>query len=68
MQILNKPPHKIIDAGSRSSKFFDNYEPKLKQNSHGVIRKPRTKKLAKVLECSDFDFVNLIELCFKWDP
>lgn len=51
MQVLNKPPNKIIDAGSRSSKFFDNYEPKLKQNSHGAIRKPRTKKLSKVLEC-----------------
>jgi len=57
--------------------------PKLVPNSHGKVRKPGTKVLEDILECSDQSFVNFVEVsctfliatmfslsqrCLEWDP
>ena len=42
--------------------------PKLVPNSHGKMRKPGTKVLDDILECSDQSFVNFVERCLEWDP
>ena len=42
--------------------------PKLVANSQGKVRKPGTKVLEDILECSDNSFVNFVERCLEWDP
>ena len=39
--------------------------PKIVPNSHGKVRKPGTKVLDDVLECSDQSFVSFIEVSFS---
>ena len=38
--------------------------PKLVPNSRGKVRKPGTKVLDDILECSDQSFVNFVEVSF----
>jgi len=42
--------------------------PKMVPNSRGKVRKPGTKVLEDILECSDQSFVNFVERCLEWDP
>ena len=39
--------------------------PKLVPNSHGKVRKPGTKVLDDILECSDQSFVNFVEVSIQ---
>jgi hypothetical protein len=58
METLGPPPPELIDRGSRSHKFFDQYVPKNTPNSKGKYRAPRGKPLIKKLKnCEDRKFI-----------
>lgn len=61
METLGPPPIELIDRGSRSSKFFDQYQPKSIPNSKGKIRIPGSKPLSKRLKnCEDVKFIEFV--------
>lgn len=58
METLGPPPASFIERGSRSAKFFDNYQPKSIPNSKGKLRNPSSKPLIKKLKgCEDKKFL-----------
>jgi len=40
----------------------------LEPNSRGKIRYPSQKKLEDILRCSDENFLDFLNKCFKWEP
>ena len=69
MEICGAPPAHVLDAASRRKLFFDDeYQPALKPNSRGKLRRPLTKTLPGVLRCSDKSFLKFLAACFEWDP
>ena len=62
-EVCGIPPAELLSKGQRKTKFFNEYNmPKLVANSQGKIRKPGTKVLEDILECSDHSFVNFVEV------
>ena len=69
MEVCGIPAAEVLAKGQRKTKFFNESNmPKLVPNSHGKVRKPGTKVLDDILECSDQSFVNFVERCLEWDP
>ena len=63
MEVCGIPPPEVLAKGQRKTKFFNESNmPKLVPNSHGKVRKPGTKVLDDILECSDQSFVNFVEV------
>jgi dual specificity tyrosine-phosphorylation-regulated kinase 2/3/4 len=49
--------------------FFDeDYNPVIKVNSRGKLRKPASKDLQAMLKTTDPDFVDFLRGCFEWKP
>ena len=62
-EVCGIPSAELLSKGQRKTKFFNEYNmPKLVANSQGKIRKPGTKVLEDILECSDHSFVNFVEV------
>ena len=63
MEVCGIPAPEVLAKGQRKTKFFNESNmPRLAPNSHGKIRKPGTKVLDDILECSDQSFVNFVEV------
>ena len=63
MEVCGIPTAEVLLLSQRKTKFFNEHNmPNLVPNSHGKVRKPGTKVLEDVLECSDQSFVNFIEV------
>ena len=61
METLGPPPMELINRGSRSAKFFDQYTPKSIPNSKGKLRTPSSKPLNKKLKgCEDKKFLAFV--------
>ena len=69
MEILGKPPHHIIEQGSRRKKFFNNkFQCRIIQSPE-KYRLPKSISLEKALgNCSNKSLVDLIRRCLNWDP
>ena len=63
MEVCGIPPAEVLAKGQRKTKFFNETNmPKMVPNSRGKVRKPGTKVLEDILECSDQSFVNFVEV------
>jgi dual specificity tyrosine-phosphorylation-regulated kinase 2/3/4 len=69
MEICGVPPKNVLDQATRGKLFFDeDYNPILKANSRGKVRRPYTKSLQHVLQCTDKNFIRFLKGCLAWDP
>ena len=65
MEVCGIPAAEVLAKGQRKTKFFNESNmPKMVPNSHGKVRKPGTKVLDDILECSDQSFVNFVEVSY----
>ena len=48
--------------------FDDDYNPIIKPNSRGKLRKPGSKPLDLILKVADPDLVSFLTGCFEWKP
>lgn len=63
MEVIGIPSTEVLTQSQRKTKFFNEHNmPNLMQNTQGKVRKPGTKVLEDVLECSDASFVDFIEV------
>ncbi|KAG0756138.1 hypothetical protein G6F62_007716 [Rhizopus arrhizus] len=69
MEVMGKPDVELIQSSERRHLFFDRRgEPKIVSNSKGKRRRPASKSLGQVLECSDTLFLDFIKQCLEWNP
>ena len=61
MEVIGLPPRSLIAQATRRKVFFDDdYNPIIKPNSRGKIRKPGTKPLDAILKIADPDLVSFL--------
>ena len=69
MEINGAPPSDFVSLSNRKKMFFDSAgAPRIVPNSRGKKRRPGTKDLGTVLNCSDKGFVDFLKGCLRWDP
>jgi dual specificity tyrosine-phosphorylation-regulated kinase 2/3/4 len=69
MEVIGLPPRSLIAKASRRKVFFDDdYNPIIKANSRGKLRKPGTKPLSEIIKSNDPDLVDFLRGCFEWKP
>ena len=58
MEVIGLPPRSLIAQATRRKVFFDDdYNPIIKPNSRGKVRKPNSKPLDLILKVADQDLV-----------
>jgi dual specificity tyrosine-phosphorylation-regulated kinase 2/3/4 len=63
MEVKGIPPRSVLARSSRRKVFFDDdYIPIITANSRGKIRMPGNKSLFTMMNCSDKDFVDFIDV------
>ena len=63
MEVKGIPPRSVLARSSRRKVFFDeDYNPIITPNSRGKIRMPGNKNLFALMNCSDKDFVDFIDV------
>ena len=63
MEIKGIPPRSVLARSSRRKVFFDeDYNPIIVPNSRGKLRVPNNKNLHHMMNCSDKDFVDFIDV------
>ena len=63
MEVKGIPPRSVLVKSSRRKVFFDDdYNPMITPNSRGKIRMPGNKNLYTLMNCSDRDFVDFIDV------
>jgi dual specificity tyrosine-phosphorylation-regulated kinase 2/3/4 len=63
MEVKGIPPKSVLLRSSRRKVFFDDdYTPIIAPNSRGKVRTPGTKSLRTLMNCSDLDFVDFIDV------
>ena len=63
MEVKGIPPRSVLARSSRRKVFFDEeYQPMIVPNSKGKLRQPGAKKLHDIMNCSDSDFVDFIDV------
>jgi len=63
MEIKGIPPRSVLARSTRRKVFFDDdYNPIITPNSRGKIRMPGNKNLYNLMNCSDRDFVDFIDV------
>jgi dual specificity tyrosine-phosphorylation-regulated kinase 2/3/4 len=63
MEVKGIPPRSVLARSSRRKVFFDDdYNPIITPNSRGKIRMPGNKNLSALMNCSDKDFVDFIDV------
>jgi dual specificity tyrosine-phosphorylation-regulated kinase 2/3/4 len=63
IEVVGIPPRSLIAKASRRKVFFDDdYIPIITANSRGKIRMPGSKSLFTMMNCSDKDFVDFIDV------
>jgi len=69
MEVNGAPPNDFVNISNRKKMFFDSSgAPRVVPNSRGKKRRPGTKDLGTVLNCSDKGFVDFLQGCLRWDP
>jgi dual specificity tyrosine-phosphorylation-regulated kinase 2/3/4 len=69
MEVTGLPPRSLIAQATRRKVFFDDdYNPIIKPNSRGKVRKPGSKPLDLILKVADQDLVQFLSGCFEWKP
>lgn len=67
MEVKGIPPRSVLARSSRRKVFFDDdYNPILVPNSRGKVRIPSNKNLLSMMNCSDNDFVDFIDVSFVY--
>jgi dual specificity tyrosine-phosphorylation-regulated kinase 2/3/4 len=65
MEVKGIPPRSVLARSSRRKVFFDDdYNPILVPNSRGKVRIPSNKNLLSMMNCSDNDFVDFIDVSY----
>ena len=65
MEVKGVPPRSVLARSSRRKVFFDeDYSPIITPNSRGKVRMPGAKHLFNLMNCSDKDFVDFIDVSF----
>lgn len=63
MEVKGVPPRSVLARATRRKVFFDeDYQPILTPNSKGKVRLPNSKQLQQLMNCSDLDFVDFIDV------
>ena len=63
MEVKGIPPRSVLARSSRRKVFFDDdYNPIIVPNSRGKVRIPGSKNLYNLMNCSDKDFVDFIDV------
>ena len=63
MEVKGIPPRSVLARSSRRKVFFDeDYNPVIVPNSRGKMRVPGNKNLYNMMNCSDKDFVDFIDV------
>lgn len=63
MEVKGIPPRSVLARSSRRKVFFDDdYAPIITPNSRGKVRMPGAKNLFNLMNCSDKDFVDFIDV------
>ncbi len=63
MEVKGVPPRSVLARSSRRKVFFDDdYQPVIVPNSRGKVRMPHGKSLSNMMNCSDKDFVDFIDV------
>lgn len=66
MEVKGIPPRSVLARSSRRKVFFDeDYNPIISPNSRGKVRIPGNKNLYTLMNCSDKDFVDFIDVSSK---
>jgi len=74
MSALGPPPHSLLSESSKKTVFFSSTgQVKIVPNSHGIRRQPHCTSLAKLVPCSDMQFLDFISSncyveCLEWEP
>jgi dual specificity tyrosine-phosphorylation-regulated kinase 2/3/4 len=65
MEVKGIPPRSVLARSSRRKVFFDDdYNPIITANSRGKIRIPGNKNLFTLMNCSDKDFVDFVDVSY----
>ena len=63
MEVKGIPPRSVLARASRRKVFFDDdYNPIITPNSRGKIRMPGNKNLYGLMNCSDKDYVDFVDV------
>lgn len=69
MEVLGHPDQDLLGRSTRKKLFYNSdNEPKIVANSRGKKRYPDTKNIREILRGADIKFVELVLMCFEWDP
>lgn len=69
MEVIGQPPRSLIAKATRRKVFFDDdYNPIIKVNSRGKLRKPGTRPIEQIIKVNDPDLVEFLKGCFEWKP
>jgi len=69
MEVNGTPPQDFVSISNRKKMFFDSQgQPRIVPNSRGKKRRPSTKELGTMINCSDKGFVSFLKGCLRWDP
>ncbi len=63
MEVIGLPPRSLIAKATRRKVFFDDdYNPILKQNSRGKVRKPGCRPLDSIIKANDPDLIEFLKV------
>ena len=63
MEVKGVPPRSVLARATRRKVFFDeDYRPIIVPNSKGKLRVPNSKNLPDLMNSSDADFVDFIDV------
>ena len=68
MEILGPPPIHMIDHAKNKKNYFNQYEPIIVADKHGIEHLPSTKTFLQVLKSKNTEFVRFVKRCLTWDP
>ena len=69
VELIGYPGTEVLAKASRKKLFFDS-EDRLKvvQDSKGRARQPASRKIERVLQGAEPEFVDLVQRCLVWNP
>lgn len=63
MEVIGLPPRSLIAKATRRKVFFDDdYNPIIKTNSRGKIRKPATRSLESLIKVNDPELILFLKV------
>jgi len=66
MEVIGLPPRSLIAKATRRKVFFDDdYNPIIKVNSRGKLRKPGSRALETIIKVNDPDLISFLKVIFN---